>query len=112
MLPAVVIVSVVIIVQRTIAYCAFKNQKVEKYAQGNISLIIKDSMIDKKVMLKVRLTEDRLMAQFLFRGIRHLGQVKRLYLEVNGSFTLIKEEHPIPGLSVIPDFVRIPFAAK
>lgn len=103
-LPAIVVAGVVIMVQRSVAYFAYKNQKVEKFAQGNISTLIKDSVIDKKEMLKVRLTHDRLMAQLRSQGIKHLGEVKRLYLEVNGSFTLVKERNVRQGLTVLPDF--------
>jgi uncharacterized membrane protein YcaP (DUF421 family) len=35
-------------------------------------------------------------------GVRHLGQVKRLYLEVSGSFALFRQQPEQPGLCVLP----------
>jgi uncharacterized membrane protein YcaP (DUF421 family) len=51
-----------------------------------------------------RLTTERLLSELRGQSIRHLGEVKRLYFEAKGSFTLIKEEAPKPGLAVIPAF--------
>lgn len=104
MLPALVVALVVVLIQRVIANRAYRNQQTEEYAQGNVSLLIEKGVIDKKEMLKVRLTEDRLMAQLRSQGIRHLGEVKRLFLEVDGGFTMVKADQPLPGLSVLPAF--------
>jgi uncharacterized membrane protein YcaP (DUF421 family) len=37
------------------------------------------------------------------KSIKHLGEIKRLYMEADGSFSVIKNEHPKPGLSILPD---------
>lgn len=104
LLPAVVVALVVVSVQRLIASRAYGDQRIEVYAQGDISLIVENGVIDRKAMLKVRLTEDRLHAQLRSHSVRHLGEVKRLFLEVGGSFTLIREDSPRAGLSVVPLF--------
>jgi hypothetical protein len=57
-----------------------------------------------KQMKSSRLTLERLLAQLRSEGIRHLGEVKRLYFEANGSFSLVREENPYPGLTVLPAF--------
>jgi len=45
-----------------------------------------------------------LFAQLRGEGVKQLGEVKRLYFEANGSFSLIKKDHPQPGLIIIPGF--------
>jgi len=105
-LPALVVALVVITIQRLIATRAYENQQMEQFAHGDVSLLIENGVIDKKEMLGVRLTEDRLFAQLRSHGVRHLGEVERLYLEVDGKFTMLKKDHPIPGLSVLPAFDR------
>lgn len=102
LLPAVVIAVIVVLGERWISAKAFSNQKFEKYTQGNISMLIKNSVIDVREMLKARLTPQRLKAQLRSQGIKQLGEIKRFYIEANGSFTLIKNEKAGPGLSVIP----------
>ena len=101
-LPAVIIAIIVVVVARLIAAKAFKDQGFEKYSQGNIGMLVKDSVLDLKAMKECRLSRERLVAQLRSNGIKQLGDVKRLYMEAGGSFTLIKEETTKPGLSIIP----------
>lgn len=101
-LPAVIIAVVVITISRLIAVKSFKNQDFEKFSQGNISMLVKDSVMDLEVMKKARLPRERLVAQLRSKSIKQLGSVKRFYMEAGGSFTLIEEDEPKPGLSVLP----------
>lgn len=50
------------------------------------------------------MTRELLFAQLRSSGLIHLGHVKRLYIEANGAFTLIKEPEPKPGLSLLPEW--------
>jgi uncharacterized membrane protein YcaP (DUF421 family) len=102
MLAAVVIAIVVVYIGRLVAEKAFSSKRFEKLSEGNVDVIIKDSVLDLKNMKRVRLTRERLVAQLRSSSIKHTGQVKRLYMEANGNFTLIQEEHPKPGLPVLP----------
>jgi uncharacterized membrane protein YcaP (DUF421 family) len=102
LLPAIVIAIVVVTIGRWVAAKAFKDQKFEKLSQGNIDILVKDSVLDLKRMKEVRITRERLVAQLRHLNIDQLGKVKRLYIEANGSFTLIKEQEPKPGLSLMP----------
>lgn len=102
LIPAVIIAMVVIYTGRSIANKAFHNQKFEQFSQGNIDMLVKDSVMDLKTMKKVRVSRERLVAQLRSSGITHLGKVKRLYMEASGAFTLIGEEEARPGLSILP----------
>lgn len=42
------------------------------------------------------------MAQLRSEKIIHLGQVKRLYLESTGDFSMVRQENPTPGLLALP----------
>ncbi|UOR06072.1 hypothetical protein MUN82_03005 [Hymenobacter aerilatus] len=44
------------------------------------------------------------MAQLRSQGLQQLGQVKRFYMEANGTFTLIKQQPARPGLTLAPDW--------
>jgi uncharacterized membrane protein YcaP (DUF421 family) len=102
LLPMVMIAIVVVCIGRWIANKAFKNQSFEKLSQGNLDVLVKDSVLDLERMKEVRLSRERLVAELRSNGIKQLGEVKRLYMEASGSFTLIKEEAPKAGLSVLP----------
>lgn len=101
-LPAVIIAVIVVIIARWIAAKSFKNQDFEKFSQGNISMLVKDAVMDLEVMKKARLPRERLVAQLRSKSIKQLGSVKRFYMEAGGSFTLIEEDKPKPGLSLLP----------
>jgi uncharacterized membrane protein YcaP (DUF421 family) len=48
------------------------------------------------------LTKERVFAQLRSDGFRHLGKVKRLYLEANGSFSVVWEANSSYRLCVLP----------
>jgi uncharacterized membrane protein YcaP (DUF421 family) len=102
LLPAVIIAMVVIYLGRFVAAKTFKDQGFEKFFQGNVDVLVADSVMKLDRMKAVRISRERLVAQLRSNGIKQLGEVKRLYIEANGSFTLIPEENPNPGLSIIP----------
>ncbi len=102
LLPAVVVASVIVFIQRSVASTARKNQRFEAITQGSIDVLVADSLLQLDKMQGARITRARLMAELRASGLMHLGQVKRLYFEANGSFTLIQEEKPQPGLTVLP----------
>lgn len=102
LLPAVVIAIIIVITGRWISRKTFYSESFEKISQGNISVLVKNAVMDLTEMKKSRLTRERLVAQLRYSGIKQLGQVKRLYMEANGDFTIIEEEEPQPGLFIIP----------
>ncbi|MGI4728120.1 MAG: DUF421 domain-containing protein [Janthinobacterium lividum] len=102
LLPALIIAIIVVFIARWIANKSFKDQKFEKFSQGNISMLVKDAVMDLEVMRKARMPRERLVAQLRSESIKQLGSVKRFYMEASGSFTLIEEEKPQPGLSILP----------
>ncbi|GAB3502486.1 DUF421 domain-containing protein [Spirosoma knui] len=103
LLPAVVVALVIVAIQHLVSTLAYKNQKFEAITQDNISVLVENSVMHLESMQKVRITRERLMEQLRSAGMEHLGQVKRLYIEASGSFTLIANEEPRPGLSIIPE---------
>ncbi|MCW3073916.1 MAG: hypothetical protein JWP69_985 [Flaviaesturariibacter sp.] len=102
LLPSVLIAIIVVGVGRLIAAISFKKKKFESLVEDHYSIIVEDGVMQLKKMKVSRLTIELLFAQLRSKSIRHLGEVKRLYFEANGSFSLIKEENPRPGLTVIP----------
>ncbi|QJW89540.1 DUF421 domain-containing protein [Spirosoma taeanense] len=88
--------------ERIIAWIAFRNQRFEAITQDEISDLVNNGVMQLKHMRGARIPREGLLAEARTLGLFHLGEIKRLYIEANGSFTLIKEVTPKPGLSVIP----------
>jgi uncharacterized membrane protein YcaP (DUF421 family) len=103
-LPAYIIGVVVVGITRIIELYSLKSQRFEEATQGDIDLLVEDSMMNYQNMKRVRITRERLFAELRSENVDHLGRVKRLYLEANGSFSLIENEQPKPGLMVLPDW--------
>ncbi|MBW8682742.1 DUF421 domain-containing protein [Chitinophaga rhizophila] len=103
-LPGLVIAIVVVCVQRLVAWLSIRSQRIERLSQGYISTLVEDGCLKMKEMKKARISREQLMAQLRAKKILHLGQVKRMYMEANGAFTVLRHTDAKPGLSVIPAF--------
>ena len=103
-LAAVVIAAVVVTIQQTLARKVSNNQKLETLTQGDVAVLIEDGQLNLGKMKESGITRERAFSQIRSNNIKHLGEVKRLYFEAGGSFSLIKNTEVIPGLGVIPDY--------
>jgi len=103
LLPAFAIALIVILAGRMLSIWAFNHQPFEKASQGNVGMLIKDGVMDMQAMRRTRITQDRLFSALRGENIKQLGEVKRLYMEAAGAFSCVKEEHPGPGLSILPE---------
>jgi uncharacterized membrane protein YcaP (DUF421 family) len=101
-LPAFIIAFIVVFIARWISGKALHNKDFERFALGKMDVLVNDAIIDLTTMKKVRVSRERLVAQLRSTGIKQLGDVKRLYMEANGTFTLIKNEESKPGLTLLP----------
>ncbi|MGA0557957.1 DUF421 domain-containing protein [Larkinella sp. VNQ87] len=104
LVPAIIIALVVIFIQRGISAWAARNERFEGISQGIESTMVENSVIQLDNLRESRLTRELLFAQLRSKGLPHLGHVKRLYMEANGAFTLIKFPEPQPGLSILPEW--------
>jgi uncharacterized membrane protein YcaP (DUF421 family) len=102
LLPAVLIAVVVILVGRLIASWAFKNERFEARVEDRLTILANDGVLDLQKMEGTVLSKEQIFSRLRSEGFRHLGEVKRLYLEANGSFSTVKEPHPSFGLSILP----------
>jgi uncharacterized membrane protein YcaP (DUF421 family) len=102
LIPAIIIAIIVVSISKGVSYLTATNPKVEPVTQGRLDTLVSDSTINIKAMTKTRIPKERILAELRTASIKHLGEVERLYMEANGSFTIIKKDKPEPGLPVIP----------
>ncbi|MDB5246468.1 MAG: hypothetical protein JWQ40_862 [Segetibacter sp.] len=98
----VVVLAVAVVFQRGINYLGFKNEKVEKLTQGEMSLLIKDGKLVLEEMAKTNLTKQQVFAMLREKKIQNLGKVKRAYLEACGVFSIFESDETKLGLPVLP----------
>lgn len=101
-LPGIILLISILLLHQGITRLTNKNRKIEILTQGTVTLIIKNGIIDAEKLKDLRVSKDQLFSVLRYKGIRHLGQVKRMYSEADGHFSVYKLENPKPGLSVLP----------
>lgn len=102
LLQGIVILICVVILHRGLSLLTFKSKKLEVITQGDVSLLVKNGIIDVKELKRSAMSHEQLFAQIRGKNFRHLGQVKRVYLEACGLFSIYENPTPRPGLSVLP----------
>jgi uncharacterized membrane protein YcaP (DUF421 family) len=97
-----IIAGVVVLTQRLVTRWAARSPQVERMLQGNLTTVVTDGVLQLDHMEEAVLSQERLFAQLRGEKLEHLGQVRCLYMEANGTFSLVEEKEPKPGLSIIP----------
>ncbi|AHM62414.1 hypothetical protein D770_20825 [Flammeovirgaceae bacterium 311] len=101
-LPGIILLFAILLLHQGQTLLTYKKRKFEILTQGKISPLIKDGVINTAQLKRLRISKDQIMATLRSKGVRHLGQVKRLYSEADGHFSLYKLPESKPGLSVYP----------
>ena len=81
----------IVIVGNLLATLAFKSKKFEQTFQGVNATLVNDGVLDIEQLKSTYITKGQLFAVLREQQIKHLGEVKRVYLEANGEFSLVRE---------------------
>lgn len=105
LLHALVVVSIIVLLQRALVRLTERNLKMEKVLEGQANCLIREGQIDLRRMHHEGLSHNELFEGLRAAGIAHLGQVRRAYIEPSGQISVLKfsPEQARPGLSVWPD---------
>ena len=103
LLHSIMTLGCVLVLYRGSNWLAFKNRRIEHVLQGDLEQVVAEGEMNLAAMAKMRLSREQLFAQLRKAKIQHLGQVKRVYMEANGEFSIYQQQPPRPGLSVLPD---------
>jgi uncharacterized membrane protein YcaP (DUF421 family) len=104
LLMPLVVAIILVIGQRLVARATMRSSRFEQFSQGDIGIMVADGCLQFDDMGKAVLSPERVFAKLRSQGIDNLGQVKRLYMEANGSFTIVEQDEPQPGLTLAPDW--------
>lgn len=101
LLSALVLLSTLVF-QRGLGWLGFKNAKIERVVQGELSILVKDGILELSEMEHCRISKQQLFAQLRNKNIYNLGKVKRVYLEASGLFSIFLANTSKPGLPLFP----------
>jgi len=98
----VLIFICILLLQRGLNWWSFRNAGVERLTQGNISMLAKDGVLQLEELRKANIPRQQIYAELREKQCFNLGNVKRIYLEASGSFTIYTRSGDNPGLPVYP----------
>lgn len=99
---AIIVLICAFLFQRLYTLLTFKSEKIEKLTQGEMAVLIKDGIIQLDEMEKATITKQQLYGTLRSKNIYNLGEVKRLYMEACGIFSIYKNDDAQPGLPILP----------
>jgi uncharacterized membrane protein YcaP (DUF421 family) len=102
LLFGVLVLIVALVFQRGLNLWGFKNEKVEKLTQGEMSLLIKDGTLILEELAKTHITRQQVFSMLREKKIQNLGKVKRAYLEDCGVLSVFPMQQVKPGLPLFP----------
>jgi uncharacterized membrane protein YcaP (DUF421 family) len=101
-LQGVLVLFVTLILLRGTNWLGFKNSRFERVVQGQLYVLVKDGVLQKDVQAKTAITNQQVFEVLRSRQIYNLANVKRMYIEACGLFSVYKEKKEKPGLSIYP----------
>jgi uncharacterized membrane protein YcaP (DUF421 family) len=93
-----------ILIQFVISWAAVRSERVEKFVNGEPSLLLFRGQFLREAMSRERLTEDEIRAAVRAHRLGSLQQVHAVVLETDGSLSVIWEgtDQPLSSLEDIP----------
>jgi len=98
----IIVLLTVLFSHRTLTRSFFINRKWEDLMLGRLSILVKNGIIRIQELEKHSISRQQLFELLREKDIRHLGQVKRAYMEASGTFSIFKQKEVQPGLSILP----------
>ena len=100
-IPMAGVLGVLLLVQRVMP--ARKKAAPQANVPGKVVALVEDGRLMFETLKRQGITITDVFTHLRTEGVEHLGQVRRLYLEINGKFSLYCTQHAKPGLPLLPD---------
>jgi len=97
-----IVLITVLALQRGFTGSFFISRRWEELMQGQVFALVKDSVIDVNQIDTLFISRQQLFELLREKDIRHLGQVKRAYIEAAGTISIYKYKEVQSGLSILP----------
>jgi uncharacterized membrane protein YcaP (DUF421 family) len=102
LVQGVVILLCALVFQKGFNYLTVSKSSVERLIYGKEIAVVKDGVLQLENLEKEHISRQQLYAFLRSRGILHLGELERVYMEAGGFFTVYKFEEPQSGLPILP----------
>lgn len=104
LLHAMAVITVIVLLQRGVAFLVDKSGRAERFIESETSLLVANGVIDVETLRREHFARDELFMLLRESGVEQLGQVKRAFLEPSGriSVWMFPQDQVRPGLPLIP----------
>jgi len=104
LIHCMIVITLVVLLDKALSHLVTHSPRLEDVIEGKSVQVVRDGLIDCRVLDKSNLGHDELFEQLRLNEIENLGQVRAAYLETNGLLSVFKAEsdRQQPGLSIDP----------
>lgn len=82
------VLAVVIILYKTITWLTSKSKVVEVLLEGKPRCLLTNGTLDYSMYKKLGLPQDKFFGELRLKGVDHLGQLRKVYLETSGEMSV------------------------
>ncbi|WP_215847131.1 DUF421 domain-containing protein [Candidatus Pantoea bituminis] len=104
LLPPVLIICGLLAIQHLFGHLSLRFRKLDRVLAGTERVALDDGRLRLETLRGTVLSREKLFSLLRGRGVQHLGQLSRVYIEPSGSLTLVWSDTPRPGLAIIPRY--------
>jgi uncharacterized membrane protein YcaP (DUF421 family) len=102
LLTGALVLAAVLLFQTTVNRGSQRFDKLDGLVNGRPAVLLKDGVIELDQLKHHLISHEQLFARLRERGIAHLGQIQRVYLEACGEWSLFLARDARPGLPITP----------
>jgi len=100
LLHGIIPLIVLFFIESFVSYFSLKSKKFKKFAIGVPSVVIRNGKLNYKLMKKLRIGVEELIALTRNEGEIELGNVKHMIIETNGKASIITEKKSLPDILI------------
>ncbi|WP_395047993.1 DUF421 domain-containing protein [Flavobacterium sp.] len=106
----IMVLLVVIFLYKIITGLTAKSKIIETILEGKPTCLLSEGRIVYENYRNVGLPYDKFFAELRLKGVEHLGQVKKAYLETSGeiSIYMFEDDKVLLGLPIYPELIESP----
>jgi uncharacterized membrane protein YcaP (DUF421 family) len=104
MLPGMAVLTTIVALDRLLSYAVHTSEWLEKFVQGMPGRLVLNGRLDVPSINQETVSREEVFALLRGRGIQHLGEVERVYIEQSGEVSLYRYSpaEVRPGLPIAP----------
>lgn len=101
---ALLVITLVILLNKGLDMLVARSKRAERVLDGTPTELIRDGVVGRAFLHSDTMGISELFQELRERGIEHLGQVARAYVEPDGKLTVYRARDARPGLPIVPPF--------